>query len=88
MVISLKEEFYSHADALVGITTNPQEMKKSGTLVSKVIITLDIIPWPKHYNKTQGFRVELQVLGGVEEVTGKGQNRDKTRARKGQDRDK
>ena len=42
----------------------------------------------KKLNKTQGFRVELQVLGGVEEVTGKGQNRDKTRARKGQDRDK
>merc|ERR1711983_72721 len=49
MVISLKEEFYSHADALVGITTNPQEMKKSGALVSKVI-TLDLTPWPKHYN--------------------------------------
>ena len=39
-------------------------------------------------NKTQGFRVELQVSGGLEEVTGKGQDRDKTRARKGQDRDK
>merc|ERR1719210_3201494 len=49
MVISLKEEFYSHADALVGITTNPQEMKKSGALVSKVI-TRDLTPWPKHYN--------------------------------------
>merc|ERR1719158_2019829 len=49
VVISLKEEFYSHADALVGITTNPQEMKKSGALVSKVI-TLDLTPWPKHYN--------------------------------------
>merc|ERR1711983_150766 len=49
IVISLKEEFYSHADALVGITTNPQEMKKSGALVSKVI-TLDLTPWPKHYN--------------------------------------
>ena len=32
-------------------------------------------------DKTQGFRVELQVLGGVEEVTGKGQNRDKTETR-------
>ena len=39
-------------------------------------------------NKTQGFRVELQVSGGLEEVTGKGQDRDKTRARKGQVRDK
>ena len=49
MVISLKEESYSHADALVGITTNPQKMKESGALVSKVI-TLDLTPWPKHYN--------------------------------------
>ena len=49
MVISLKEESYSHADALVGITTNPQKMKESGALVSKVI-TLDLTPWLKHYN--------------------------------------
>ena len=48
MVISLKEEFYSHADALVGITTNPQKMRESGALVSKVL-TLDLTPWPKHY---------------------------------------
>ena len=46
MVISLKEEFYSRADALVGITTNPQKMRESGALVSKVI-TLDLSPWPK-----------------------------------------
>merc|ERR1712073_273578 len=45
MVISLKEEFYSHADALVGITTNPQKMRESGALVSKVL-TLDLTPWP------------------------------------------
>ena len=48
MVISLKEEFYSHADALVGITTNPQKMRESGALVSKVL-TLDLTPWPSHY---------------------------------------
>merc|ERR1712121_397039 len=44
MVISLKVEFSSRADALVGITTNPQEMKKSGALVSKVL-TLDLSPY-------------------------------------------
>merc|ERR1712001_140556 len=49
MVISLKEEFYSHAAALVGIPTNPQKMRESGALVSKVL-TLDLTPWPKHYN--------------------------------------
>merc|ERR1712012_989210 len=46
MVISLKEEFYSRADALIGITTNPPEMQKTGALVSKVI-TMDLSPWPK-----------------------------------------
>ena len=48
MVISLKEEFYSHADALVGITTIPQKMLESGALVSKVL-TLDLTPWPSHH---------------------------------------
>ena len=48
MVISLKEEFYSRADALIGITTNPQKMRESGALVSKVI-TLDLSNYPKHY---------------------------------------
>ena len=49
MVISLKEEFYSHADALIGITTNARKMKESGALVSKVL-GLDLTPYPKHYN--------------------------------------
>merc|ERR1712029_921659 len=44
MVISLKEEFYSQADALVGITTNPQRMRETGALVSKVL-TLDLPPY-------------------------------------------
>ena len=39
-------------------------------------------------NKTQGFRVELQVSGGLGRVTGKGQDRDKTVTRQSQDRDK
>ena len=30
------EESYSHADDLVGITTNPQKMWESGALISKV----------------------------------------------------
>ena len=34
-------------------------------------------------NKTQGFRVELQVSGGVGGVTGKGQDRGKTRDKTG-----
>ena len=37
-------------------------------------------------NKTQGFRVELQVSGG--RGTGKGQDRDEIKTRQGQDRDK
>ena len=49
MVISLKEEFYSHADALIGITTNAVKMAESGALVSKVI-GLDLTPYPKHYS--------------------------------------
>ena len=36
MVISLKEEFYSHADALVGITTDTTKMQETGALISKV----------------------------------------------------
>ena len=38
-------------------------------------------------NKTQGFRVELQVSGGGLGVTGKGQDRYKTKERPGQDKD-
>merc|ERR1712141_365366 len=49
MVISLKEEFYSHADALIGITTNAVKMRESGALVSKVL-GLDLTKFPKHYN--------------------------------------
>ena len=37
LVISLKEEFYSHADALISITTDAVKMAESGALVSKVI---------------------------------------------------
>merc|ERR1712241_1009727 len=49
MVISLKEEFYSHADALVGITTDTTKMQETGALISKVL-TLDLSPYEKHYN--------------------------------------
>merc|ERR1711970_797724 len=48
MVISLKEEFYSHADALIGITTNTTKMKETGALISKVL-TLDLSPYEKHF---------------------------------------
>ena len=48
MVISLKEEFYSHADALVGITTDTQNMLDSGCLISKVL-TLDLTDYSKHW---------------------------------------
>merc|ERR1712117_302452 len=48
MVISLKEEFYSHADALVGITTDPTKMQETGALISKVL-TLDLSPYEKHF---------------------------------------
>ena len=41
-----------------------------------------------NFNKTQGFRVELQVSGGLEEVTGKGQDKGKTGTRQGQDKGK
>ena len=36
--LSLKEEFYSHADALVGITTDTTKMQETGALISKVPI--------------------------------------------------
>merc|ERR1719500_588538 len=45
VVISLKEEFYSHADALIGITTNAVKMRESGALVSKVL-GLDLTQYP------------------------------------------
>merc|ERR1719414_1290845 len=48
MVISLKEEFYSHADALVGITTDTTKMQEIGALISKVL-TLDLSPYEKHF---------------------------------------
>ena len=35
-LLSLKEEFYSHADALVGITTDTTKMQETGALISKV----------------------------------------------------
>ena len=37
--LSLKEEFYSHADALVGITTDTTKMQETGALISKVPTT-------------------------------------------------
>ena len=40
MVISLKEEFYSHADALVGITTDTNKMQETGALISKVVLLI------------------------------------------------
>ena len=43
MVISLKEEFYSHADALVGITTDTNKMQETGALISKVAIHILIL---------------------------------------------
>merc|ERR1712113_936756 len=48
MVISLKEEFYSHADAPVGITTDTTKMQETGALISKVL-TLDLSPYEKHF---------------------------------------
>merc|ERR1719433_1606953 len=47
MVISLKEDFYSHADALIGITTDFTKMQETGALISKVL-TLDLTPYQKH----------------------------------------
>ena len=41
--LSLKEEFYSHADALVGITTDTTKMQETGALISKVPTTTIII---------------------------------------------
>ena len=48
VVISLKEEFYSHADALIGITTDSTKMQETGALISKVL-TLDLSPYEKHF---------------------------------------
>jgi len=48
VVISLKEEFYSHADALIGITTDSTKMQETGALISKVL-TLDLTPYEKHF---------------------------------------
>merc|ERR1712123_63189 len=48
IVISLKEEFYSHADALIGITTDSTKMQETGALISKVL-TLDLTPYEKHF---------------------------------------
>merc|ERR1712045_881806 len=48
VVISLKEEFYSHADALIGITTDSTKMQETGALISKVL-TLDLSPHEKHF---------------------------------------
>merc|ERR1719322_2272351 len=48
MVISLKVEFYSRADALVGITTDTTKMQETGALISKVL-TLDLSPYEKHF---------------------------------------
>merc|ERR1712096_501990 len=48
VVISLKEEFYSHADALIGIPTDSTKMQETGALISKVL-TLDLTPYEKHF---------------------------------------
>ena len=43
LFLSLKEEFYSHADALVGITTDTTKMQETGALISKVPTTVIVI---------------------------------------------
>ena len=48
VVLVLKEEFYSHADALIGITTDYTKMQETGALISK-ILTLDLKPHEKHF---------------------------------------
>lgn len=66
MVISLKEEFYSHADALVGITTDTNKMQETGALISKVAIHIliqdDTPPFPLLLLLTPILTLISQVL--------------------------
>lgn len=46
IVISLKDEFYSHADALIGVCPDNSLGENADCLVSKVL-TVDLTPFPK-----------------------------------------
>ena len=46
IVISLKDEFYSHADGLIGVCPDNSAGENADCLVSKVL-TLDLTPYPK-----------------------------------------
>lgn len=46
VVISLKDEFYSHADGLIGVCPDNQNGADADCLISKVL-SLDLRPFPK-----------------------------------------
>ena len=46
VVISLKDEFYSHAEALIGVCPDSKAGGNADCLVSQVL-TLDLTPFPK-----------------------------------------
>ena len=57
----MKEEFYSHADALVGITTDTTKMQETGALISKVLIIVIIILIEKLFPKL--VLLTLDIVG-------------------------
>ena len=46
IVISLKDEFYSHADGLIGVCPDNKEGENADCLVSKVM-SVDLTKYPK-----------------------------------------
>ena len=57
----MKEEFYSHADALVGITTDTTKMQETGALISKVPTIIIIIHIAKLFLKL--ILLTLDIVG-------------------------
>ena len=55
IVISLKDEFYSHADGLIGVCPDNTDGENADCLVSKVL-SVDLTKYAKEYDPaTQGL---------------------------------
>ena len=62
IVISLKDEFYSHADGLIGVCPDNSEGENADCLVSKVV-SVDLTNYPKEYDPTNMKPAEEYARG-------------------------
>ena len=65
IVISLKDEFYSHADGLIGVCPDNTDGENADCLVSKVL-SVDLTKFPKEFDPTTTKTAQEYENGIVE----------------------